>query len=234
MKIIGKLVLSSMLLTAVTAQAQESLSLSNGCKLTMTKDGDLYNVMFSGFDEKYRPEDDAPAVLYLYTSRLDSAVVYTAKYNDVTASESSLVCKATITSDAGTVFIFTDTYTAVEERQSFRMSRKVTVSKVKSADYAFNTLFIVRPVATTPQKGGYDYFLPSLVYKDNSNMPAYAIGADFDDKWILSREERLPLPLTMMRNRSTNVSVSLADYNLSPTTHADDWGCFHIVNNTMQ
>jgi hypothetical protein len=76
--------------------------------------------------------------------------------------------------------------------------------------------------------------MPGLIFHDGSNMNDTFIGATWTDDWILAREERMGLPLTMMRNKSNKVALSLCDYNLNPTTSSNDWGNNHLEGITFK
>lgn len=147
-------------------------------------------------------------------------------YKEVTPDGSSVSCSAEITTKAGSVFLVEDTFTMDTQARTVLLSRKVSIKNAVPSDYAFNSFFMLG------EKGEkqYDYFIPSLIYGDNSNLGTGAIGSDPSDNWILAREERMALPLAMMRERSSGVSIAFADYGRVPSTTNEDFGTGHLAS----
>lgn len=223
--------LTVVLLTALAAGAQNALSLkANDLTMTFSQSNNGYTPRFVAGSSTFVPQDGKAAILEVFATAGDAATIYTAKYDSVSpASDGRLVAYATLKTTAGSEFLFTDTWLVQPVRKSLRLQRVVKVVKTASADASFNTYFIVGDQRQT-NKSAYQYFLPALVYIDGENMTDASIGHDFGDQWILAREERTPLPLTMMRQTSTGTALALCDDNSNPSTADVDWGMGHLVN----
>lgn len=191
-----------------------------------------YVVTIKGLEQKYTPVDEAAVCLEVFPSGIQSSKWYKTTYQEADKQGHALICRASITTDSGSEFAVTDTYSIDSDRNVLRLSRVIEVLKASGKDHAFNSYFIVRN-ETQQAISGYEYFIPSLIYKDESNLNESSIGADFTHDWILAREERMGLPLAMFRDKRSGESVALSDYNTNPATFKEDFGIGHLVNADM-
>lgn len=178
--------------------------------------------------QKYLPQHHSMIGLEVWSADLSSSSWYTQPYDSAVVSPSgdSLIAYVTITSEKRSKFLVTDTYTCPPERGTLRLSRDINVTRKNAADGAFNSYVMIRK-ASAQQYTMNEYYVPSLIFIDGSNMTAASIGSDWTDDWILAREERMALPLAMMRDKETHVSLSIIDHNLNPKTLSSDWGNNH-------
>ena len=191
-----------------------------------------YTVTIIGLEGKYVPADGAAICIEVFPVGVQSSKWYKTPYQEAEKQDGKLICKANVITDSGSEFKVTDTYIADNGKGILRLSRVVDVLKASGKDYAFNSYFIIQN-ETQQEISGYEYFIPSLIYKDESNLNESSIGADFTHDWILAREERMGLPLVMLRDKSTGESVALSDYNTNPVTFKEDFGVSHLVNANM-
>ena len=212
----------------------ENISIGSGNPelILAWKENTGYTVTIAGWGQKYIPVDEAIVCLEVFPVGVQSSKWYRAAYQEAEKQNDRLVCKARIITDSGSDFEVTDIYTVAENEDRLRLSRVVDVMKASGKDHAFNSYFMVRNEVQQAITGC-EYFIPSLIYKDESNLSESSIGADFTHDWILAREERMGLPLAMFRNKSSEVSVALADYNLNPVTFKEEVGMDHLVNADM-
>ncbi len=189
-----------------------------------------YTTTLVAFGQRYRPQDEGMVRIQVWNADLSASTDYTVAYDSVLVGGDgqTLVAYATATSAAGSVFAVTDTYSTAADRPSLCLQRKIVVSNKAPGDRAFNSLLLLRPEQPLSITAG-EYYVPALVFKDGSNMSDAAIGTSWTDEWILAREERMGLPLAMMRDKNSGVALSLCDYNLNPTTNSSDWGNTHLV-----
>lgn len=181
--------------------------------------------------EAYCQPDGSGAEIEVFDklTNADEGKHYSSPYEIVSIKNGQLICQATIVTEKGSEFVVTDAYSCTDARQSLRLERRVRVNKKGAGDIAFNSYFILAPYKAG-QTSAFEYLLPSLLYKDAENLAPYSIGADMTDPWILAREERLPTPMTLLRRKTTGVTLSLADCNKRPTTTSNDWGINHLSN----
>jgi len=212
----------------------EDVSIGSGNpELTLLwKENTGYAMTITGFGQKYVPDNEAAVCLEVFSSGVLSSAWYRTTYQEVEKQDNRLICKAGITTDTGSEFEITDTYTAEDDRNALRLSRTVNVLKASGKDHAFNSYFMIQN-EVRQAISDCEYFIPSLIYKDESNLSDTSIGADFSHDWILAREERMGLPVAMLRSKNSDVSVALADYNCTPFTFKEDFGVTHLVNANM-
>ncbi len=192
-----------------------------------------YKVTISAYGNKYIAQNSAAVSLQVFPVGVQSSKWYEVPYQEVEKQGDRLVCKARVKTDEGSEFAIQDTYSMDNAKHSLQLSRKINVLKESGKDHAFNSYVILQneqPKAVT----NCEYFIPSLVYVDQSNLSDTSIGADFGHDWILAREERMGLPLAMMREKDSGCTVSLIDHNLNPATFKGDFGAGHLVNDQMK
>jgi hypothetical protein len=184
------------------------------------------------FGQSYEPHDGSMVMIEVWQTGFTSKSTYTAYYDSIRANEScdSVMAYGMVTSNGGSQFLIVDTYTTSPRRPSLRLNREITVKTKGAKDVAFNSYLMIRKNAPQTYTDN-DYYMPSLVFKDGSNLTDVAIGSDWKEDWILAREERMGLPITMMRDKKTGVALSITDYNLNPATLNNDWGNEHLSSN---
>jgi len=187
-----------------------------------------YVTTLTCFGQAYEPHRHCMVMVEVWTQGFRTSSIHSVPYDSllVSAAGDSLKAYATVISEKGSVIDVVDTYTTRLECSSLRLSRHVAVRTKKTADVAYNSYVMIRKTGMQPYTGN-EYYLPALVFKDGSNMSGASIGSDWTDDWILAREERMGLPLTMMRDTKTGIALSLTDYNLNPSTTSNDWGNTH-------
>lgn len=190
-----------------------------------------YTVSMTASGEEYTSK--SPACIEVYARGMQTSKWYELNYENVVSEGKSAVCRASVVTEAGSCFNITDRYTIDGSKSSVRLSRSVAVSEAKGEDRAFNS-YVLLGSSTAVRSDRYNYFIPSILYKDASNLPPGAIGSNFSHEWILAREERAALPLAMMHHKATGASVSLIDINLNPATFKGDQGMSHVVNEEMK
>lgn len=211
----------------------EDISIGSGSPELMLswKEGVGYALKVNAFTQSYTPQ--APVCIEVFPVGVQSSKRYEATYQEAEKQGETLVCKATINTDAGSTFEVTDRYNIESSRVALRLIRSIMVTKVTGKDHAFNS-YVIWHNEQPRQVSDYNYLIPSLVYKDPSNLSEISIGADFAHDWILAREERMGLPLAMLHEKASGLSVSLVDYNLTPTTFKGEFGAGHFINAQMQ
>ena len=167
----------------------ENISIGSGNPelILAWKENTGYTVTIAGWGQKYIPVDEAIVCLEVFPVGVQSSKWYRAAYQEAEKQNDRLVCKAKIITDSGSDFEVTDIYTVAENEDRLRLSRVVDVMKASGKDHAFNSYFMVRNEVQQAITGC-EYFIPSLIYKDESNLIESSIGADFTHDWILARE----------------------------------------------
>lgn len=199
-------------------------------KLLFTQTATGYTTVMTAFGQRYRPQNEVMVMLEVWNTDLTASKRYTAAYDSIDVSEdgSTLVAFATVRTENKSIFSVTDIYNTVPEYPSLRLKRTIVVKERGTGDRSFNSIILMGK-AERQKYTANEYYMPALVFKDGSNMSESSIGSSWDDDWILAREERMGLPLAMMRDKTSRVALSICDYNLSPTTSNSDWGNTHLT-----
>lgn len=154
-------------------------------------------------------------------------------YTQVQVLNNTLECTGTITSINGSVFSFTDIYSAYDASGTFEIKRTVNVTTADSRDKGFSTrLAFQRPV--TSAMLDYDFFVPSVWYKDNTDVSANALASNYTDNDYWFREDRLPLPLIMLREKNTGVTFSVFHKDADGATFNGEDGLNRIIDGRMK
>ena len=151
----------------------------------------------------------------------------TGGYQFVTAEGKSFRASGELTSPNGTRFHVTDTYEALPKLGAFTLTRQVDIAV--AGDAGFSSRFSLTPRTTTAM-ANCDFFAPGVWYKDNAHVPPKALASHLTDKYFLFREDRLPLPLIMQRDKRAGVTLLLAHLGGNPTTFAGENGLPRLLD----
>lgn len=173
-----------------------------------------------------------PVCLQLLT-KSGTTLWFSNSYSQVTRSGDSLRCSGTILSPAGSVFRFADTFQTGPKPGTVELLREVRVQQAADDDAGFLTRFSL--CATAPQPlAGYEVFIPGICYRDNHDVPAHALAADLAQENILCREDRMPLPLVMMRDKISGTTLTLVHSNPDGATCLADYSPARLVSSDVQ
>jgi hypothetical protein len=175
---------------------------------------------------------DQPICLQLLTQ--DGATVWLSNcYSSVIRSGSVLFCLGKVQTRAGSVFEFTDRFQPGLEKGCLMLSREVEVRRRADVDAGFLSRFSVR--ASTPQPlKQYEVFIPGIWYLDNRNVPAHALAGDLSEDYFICREDRIPIPLVMMRNKLQGATLTLIHCSPDGSTCLADYEADRVVNPQIQ
>ncbi|RFM27027.1 RICIN domain-containing protein [Deminuibacter soli] len=142
-------------------------------------------------------------------------------------------CTGNITSANGSVFAFTDTYKAYNATGTFEINRTVAVTTANAADAGFSTRLAFQRDVTSAMND-YDFFAPSIWYKNNADVADNALATDLTDNYYWFREDRMPLPIFMVRQKSNGATFSV--YHKSPdgSTFKTEDGLNRVIDGRMK
>lgn len=150
-------------------------------------------------------------------------------YTRVSRSQGGLVGIGTLQSPNGTQFRFVDTYRALPDLGAFTLTREVKIAAAGAGDTGFSTRFSLAPTQAT-EMTDCDFFAPGVWYKQNAHVPPKALASHLDDHFYLFREDRLPLPLVMLRDRRHGATIALAHLGGVPTTFSGEDGLKRVID----
>ncbi len=133
---------------------------------------------------------------------------FSASYSEVTESEDGYTALATVKTERGSEFLFTDKY-YVTETGVFALLRNVSVVTANEGDVGFRSTYSIGTVKETKSAKNHDFFIPSILYKDSGDMVSHAIGSNLAVEKMYVKETRTGLPLAMLRSKTENYSVAL-------------------------
>ncbi|MES2439141.1 MAG: hypothetical protein V4584_08735 [Verrucomicrobiota bacterium] len=154
-------------------------------------------------------------------------------YSKVSEENGSLLCQGIVTSTHGTQFLFTDRFLA-EKPGAFELRRDVAIRNENPADQFFNSFFGIE-VREKSRLEDHEFFVPGIWYRTNfKTRMAGALAKNPADHHFLFREERLPLPLVMLRDPRGGQTISLLHAGPEPATFTGDRGKERVTDERLQ
>lgn len=132
-------------------------------------------------------------------------------YDSVERHEYGLAASARVESQNGSVFQVSDLW-FISAEGVFNLSRNIEVESSAGGETGFSSQFTIGSASGRSDMENYDVTLPSLVYRDSSNIPSGAIGANLDVESLFAKETRMGLPYVFIRDKSTGDSVAVSHY----------------------
>lgn len=142
-------------------------------------------------------------------------------------------CTGTITSANGSVFSFTDTYKAYNTSGTFEVNRTVVVTTANANDAGFSTRLAFQRDANSAMSD-YDFFAPSIWYKDNADVADNALATDLTDNYYWFREDRMPLPIFMVRQKANGATFSVFHKSPDGSTFKEEDGLNRVIDSRMK
>ncbi len=154
-------------------------------------------------------------------------------YDNVRQRNGTFYCTGELKTANGSTFSFKDIYKTAAATGSFEVERTVKVTFADVRDMGFSTrIAFQRPVKST--MSDYDFFVPAVWYKDNKNVSPAALASNLTDNDYWFREDRLPLPLMMLRQKSTGVTFSVFHKNADGATFTGENGLDRVTDGRMK
>jgi hypothetical protein len=156
-------------------------------------------------------EETKPAQLWIKVKKPGgrySLRAYAIGYDSVQQHGAALVASAQLTTENGSLFAFTDTYTVTDDQGDFELSRIVRVVKSDPRDEGFNSRFTL---GFKGQGSGdkQELFSPALWYLRNPLSPRIAANDAHVNEMAYYREMRTGLPFITMRSPNDGTVISL-------------------------
>lgn len=175
-------------------------------RINQEANADEYGMSLFAFGQEINTPSKGKPVTFSMSMR-DSYYVY----NSLEVQGEQLILTAQPKSRNGSEFKVTDIYTAAGNG-AFELQRKVVVIKASETnpDESFYTSFgLVLPYQTAITDN--EYFVPAVWYRGNF-MPEGNIPANISqptDKEFLYREDRITLPVVMVREKTSALTFTL-------------------------
>jgi hypothetical protein len=135
-----------------------------------------------------------------------------APYSEVLAKNYGYSARAHISTANGSQFYLEDNY-FMNQSDVFVVDRTVLVEKANSKDAGFGSLFRFVSAADSGDYTNFDYFIPSILYKNSDDVVNGAICSNLDLDKVYVKETRCGLPLAMLRSHSLNQALAICHYD---------------------
>lgn len=184
-----------------------------------------FNICFDAFGKQMNADATHNPTLMLDCAGGKHYVAYNAYEKD----DEALILTADVRISAKVSFLVTDTFEVVGNG-AFTLSRSINVTNkgTSTSSEGFYSSFGIMP-DTQNELLDYDYFLPSVLYSsyftEAGNIPSGIPTASSTS--IQYRDDRTPLPVIMMRQKETGLTLTLVETNSPCTTILTD-----ALNNT--
>ena len=159
---------------------------------------------------------------------------YSAGYSKVVGKKYGYLATATVKTGSGSEVLFNDAY-YITNAGTFAVNRQTKVLSANKTDVGFQSVYSLLDVGGSKQYANFDYFIPSIIYKDSSDMVRGAIASNLNLDRIYVKETRTGLPLSMLRNKESGRSVAIAHLNPEITSGGHVAGGINgAINNKLQ
>ena len=154
-------------------------------------------------------------------------------YETVSVQDYGYLCTVTVTTENGSEIAFQDRYYLHDD--ALAMSRTAEVTAIGQGDYGFETVYSFGSADSSKDYSDFDYFIPSILYKDSRDMTNGAQGSNLNVPKMYVKETRTGLPLAMLRDRKSGYSVAIAHLEPEITVNGKLYGGSNgSVDNSLQ
>ncbi len=152
-------------------------------------------------------------------------------YSSVKSRNGVLKCAGQIVSPNGTQFQISDEFT--RDAAGFLLSRNVQIAAPNARDVGFASRFGLAWSAPQSARAA-EILMPGVWYGHNEFVNPSAFGSDADYQSLMTRGDRLGLPLVAARDPKSGVSLELERVGGTPTTSAGDSGGQRLIDARLQ
>lgn len=118
--------------------------------------------------------------------------------------------------------------------EGFAVARHVTVQYAALHDVAFSSRFSLASIMPATIRDR-QFFMPGVWYLNSQSVsPPHAIAADLNARHVLVREDRLPLPLVMVRAAETGSTTALVHTSPNGSSFSGEDFTRRLIDSRMQ
>lgn len=202
---------------------------TNGYRFELYASEEGYSTRIINSDGDVAMEQKAPIVIQIkkeaaandYLGNNSETVLLLHHYDELKLEENTIIASAVVESDAGSKFYVSDQYVVSEDKKGFGLDRDIKVISSGEGEEGFNS-FVKFSEKDAKTSENYEYFIPSLVVKDEENLSATAIGADMSLDYVWAKDSHMGLPMVMTRNKETGNTFTLAHIVSDADTGIDE------------
>lgn len=136
---------------------------------------------------------------------------YASSYQSVVKFDNQWIATAEITTAKGSVFGIEDKYTLLKEGV-FLMYRQVEIKVARVEDVGFASTVSFASASDSGKSTDYEYFIPSILYRNTSEVRETAVAADLNVDRMYVKETRSGLPMAMLLEKKSGNILTLMHY----------------------
>lgn len=190
--------------------SDDVLTLNNGYRFEFVENKDhTWGIQLTSSEGAVTYKNQEPAEVEVAGSDLTKSEIFETGYDNVDVTDGAWSADAMITTANGSEILLSDVYT--KSNEGVHLERKIEVQKTGTDDagYALRWSMETADSKTIDQ---YEYFIPSMFYKDADNLASYAMFRTMPQigEEAMTKETRTGLPMVMMRDRVSGEMLSVA------------------------
>ncbi len=158
---------------------------------------------------------------------------YNNAYDTIKKTDYGYKLTSTVKTKNGSEFFIEDSYYI--SNNVFGIARSVTINTANSEDAGFASIYKMLDGTNGNYYDDFDYFIPSILYKNSENVVSGAIASNLDLDQIFVKETRCGLPMVMERSKYSGLSTAIM--HLEPNVgigDAEGGGSAGEINNELQ
>ncbi|MGN1099334.1 MAG: hypothetical protein ACI4S9_03240, partial [Christensenellales bacterium] len=207
--------------------------LTGGWRMDFVKNGDEYVLEVCKDQTDVAEYVSTPVRLYIKGASKSLLSGYTeteinSGYDTVEKKSYGYLCTAEVQTENGSKILVRDSYYL--KNGEFVIDRSVSAVEKSAKDKGIASAFTV----ACASGGDYDYFVPSILYKDSDYMSESAIFANTSISSMYVMETRTGLPLAMLYSGEQADSVAISHYNPQISGGKTGGGANGDVDNGLQ
>ena len=159
--------------------------------------------------------------------------VHVAPYSQVKHVPEGILACGILHTTEGIAVHFSDLYQTSNGIFTLHRKVKVTAAPPNGTEMGFATAYAILPYAPcTPD--AYEYFIPSILYRDTEGMHPHAIAADLQVNRMYVKETRTGMPMAMLRDMRNGIQLSLLHHPDIETAGYPNGGQPGIIDNAIR
>lgn len=196
---------------AITDQGDNKLLSTSDYQIVFSKLDDGYKVnLLSKSNQNVMFSQENMASIKVRSKGNDAfnEKIYSSPYETVNQTLYGYIAEGNVTTDHGSIFHVSDSYYIVSDN-IFAMERTVKVTSSNEEDAGFSSIVSMASEQESPTYEDFEYFIPSILYKDAANIVPGAIASNLDVKTLYVKETRTGLPMVMARSKASGNGLAL-------------------------
>lgn len=156
---------------------------------------------------------------------------FSSSYSYLQKADYGYYAEGEVSTDKGSAFSVVDRY-YIQDEGVFNVYREVKVLKVGN-DAGYQSLYSVSAASGSTSYKDFEYFIPSILYKDSSDMTSLAIGKSLNVNSMMVKETRTGLPMAMLKEKNGG-TLSIAHTDIDISVNGETGDKYFVNNDKLQ